>query len=299
MPSGKAANQGTIVHKVMEILARHKKAYQDNPRVLHPVFEDDLYVEWLVEQCFDYYTTNSDIKWTKGDYKKCLRWVMSALTFNDGQFDPRRQNIIEPEMRFRFPIEEEWARYETVDPETGDRVDKFLVLQGTIDLVTIIRPEIYEVIDYKTGRMLDWITNKEKDFWSLCSDPQLRIYHYALSKLYPEIQQFVMTIYYIAYDRPFTMAYGPEDVAATEEMLKKRFEEVKRNTCPALIKSYDRWKCTRLCRFGKENHCKDTDQTICQYIHNKLREEGMDQVMIDETQPGFTIGQYNAPGSTV
>lgn len=298
MPAGKKADMGTIVHKVLEVLARYKKAYQDNPRVPDPVFMHDEYVEWLVNYYFDYYTVGSKYKWIPADYRQCLKWVKDALSFNDGQFDPRRQNIIAPEMRFRFPIDADWATYNFVHPQTKERMTGQLQLQGTIDLVTQIRPEIYEVIDYKTGRMLDWATNEKKDFWSLCSDPQLRIYHYALSKLFPDIKQFVMTIYYIAYDSPFTMAYGPEDMTATEEMLRKRYEEIKHNTLPALIRNYDRWKCTRMCRFGKEKHPDCSEKTICQFIHELTREKGIDFVVENQTQLGFVIGEYNSPGST-
>jgi hypothetical protein len=57
--------------------------------------------------------------------------------------------------------------------------------KGTSDQSSIHGHPRIEVIDWKTGRRLDWATGEEKTYEKLCSDPQLLLYNYAISKLIP------------------------------------------------------------------------------------------------------------------
>ena len=151
---------------------------------------------------------------------------------------------------------------------------------------------------HNTGRRLDWATGEEKTYKKLCSDPQLRLYHYALSKLYPDMDQIIMTIYFINDGGPFTMAYSKEDLVETEQMLKKRFEEIRDNVRPSLITNpYHKWKCSKICHYGKTQHPKDPSKTICEYINCQTRKIGIDGVVKAETVPGHHVGFYQAPGS--
>ena len=105
--------------------------------------------------------------------------------------------------------------------------DLLISIKGTVDLITDAGNGVYESTDWKTGMRKDWATGEIKDFWKLCTDPQLRIYHYALTHLYPEAKQIVPSIYFINDGGPFTMAYDQSDIDATKEMLRKRFEKIK------------------------------------------------------------------------
>ena len=67
-----------------------------------------------------------------------------------------------------------------------------LAIKGTIDLVTKINDDTIEVVDWKTGRRMDWATGEVKDYKKLESDPQLLLYYYAISKLYPEFPNRIM-----------------------------------------------------------------------------------------------------------
>jgi hypothetical protein len=184
MKAGKAAEKGTIVHKVLEILANLRKAEQDGVIITEDEhigdidcghhFTDNRCVDWLINRCFECYTEMSENGWEEKDYNTCYKWVWDALTFGDGQFDPRHKDIVEPEMQFDIPIEEDWAYYNYRLP-SGERLKGQLAIKGTIDLVTSPREKVWEATDYKTGRMLDWATGEEKAFVPLCSDPQLRM----------------------------------------------------------------------------------------------------------------------------
>ena len=70
---------------------------------------------------------------------------------------------------------------------------------------------VIEVIDWKTGRRLNWATGEEKTYEKLLEDPQLLLYNYAISKLFPEYEQAIMTIYYIRDGGPFSMCFDKPD----------------------------------------------------------------------------------------
>ena len=159
--SGKKAELGTIVHKVMEVLAGLKKCQQDHPRRKYlEVIDDavgkvrikkeelvtDEFIESLNDLSFDSYTKDSKHKWTKGDRKTSMELVWKTLGYNKGQFDPRYRNIVDPEPHFDIAIEEDWAKYEYTMPD-GKVIEGQLAIKGTIDLVTKVDDDIIEVIE--------------------------------------------------------------------------------------------------------------------------------------------------------
>ena len=308
--SGKKADLGTTVHKVMESLAKLKKELQDNPKAKNIEINDDaignfsttkaaLYKEPIVKKIldisFDYYSNRSPHNaFSKKDKEDCLAMCWSALNFNSGQFDPRNRKIVAPEPHFDIPIEEEWAKY-TYEID-GKIIENQLAIKGTIDLVTETDDGIIEVIDWKTGRRLDWATGEEKTYAKLNSDPQLLLYNYAISRLFPQYEQSIMSIFFIKDGGPFSMCFDKSDQNRFLEMLKGRFEEIKQNNTPKPI-SNDRsnWKCTKLCHFCK-NNWPETNTSICVYIDDYLKKNGMEKTISDCKRQGFDIGFYEAPG---
>jgi len=307
--SGKKAELGTIVHKALETLARLKKHSQDNPKKLLLKIEDDAVgainikksdlskdstVNQILQYSFDFYTKDSKHSFTKGDRDNCTKLVWDTLHYNDGQFDPRKRNIVAAEPHFDIPIDEDWAKFQyEVD---GKVIDGQLAIKGTIDLVTESSEGIIEVIDWKTGRRLDWATGEEKTYEKLCSDPQLLLYNYAISKLFPEYKQSIMTIFFIKDGGPFSMCFDKDDETRFLKMLKAKFEDIKSNMTPQPIsQNRDNWKCTKLCHYCKTKW-PGTDENMCIYIENNLKSKGMDQTIKDCTREGFEIGFYSAPG---
>lgn len=308
--SGKRAEIGTMVHKVMEVLAGLKKYQQDNPKVKYLKVEDDaigsykVHVDKLLTQdCVDEltelsiksYKAQSKHDWSKSDFAEVKRLVKITLEYNDGQFDPRFRDVVDPEPHFDIPIEEHWAKFEYELPN-GEKVSGQLAIKGTIDLVTKVSDDVIEVVDWKTGRRLDWATGEEKDYEKLCKDPQLLLYNYAISKLYPQYKQAIMTIFFIKDGGPFSMCFDQKDQQKFLEMLKDRYEEIKANMKPQPLSS-DRsnWKCTRLCHFHK-NNWPGTNKTMCMYIEDHLNKHGMEKTVKDCTRKGFSIGYYESPG---
>jgi hypothetical protein len=314
-PSNQKADKGTIVHKVLEILAIIKQSQQNN--VL--TFEDDIVgtvnieaynIDSLTEQVYKYYTSRfSHHKWAAKDFTDCRLWVEKAITYNNGMFDPRNRNILCPEQHFDLVIDKDWSKYKYKVAE--GTLEGNLAIKGTIDLITQVGDNTIEIIDWKTGRRLNWATGQEKTQEKLEEDPQLRIYHYAIQKLYPHIDHIMVTIFFINDGGAFSVIFDKSDLPKTESMLRDKFEIIKKTQKPRLHKS---WMCSKLCHFGKstfENSnvlpileyrdnqlCqKNTHMTKCEQIKHDIELKGINNVVDEYTVPGYTVAKYKAPGS--
>ena len=232
-----------------------------------------------------------------------------ALDYNDGMFDPRNREIVSSEQHFDIEIKKDWAayNYKTKDGNiTGN-----LAIKGTIDLMTKVNDNTIEIIDWKTGRRLDWATGEEKTLSKLHRDAQLMIYFYATHHLYPDIEHIIISINFINDGGAYTICYDKTDLFKTEMMLKQKFETIKQSQLPALNKT---WKCNKLCHFGKttfeNSHIaalteyrdnqiipKNSVMTKCEQVKHDIDIKGIDVVVDEYTSPGYTVSAYKAPGS--
>jgi hypothetical protein len=297
------AEIGTIVHKVLEILAQQKKNIQDNKHfndfqdkcLVNYIPVDDLYsqdnIEAIFNSVYDYYSSKSQNNFTPKEEKICRKYVQKALTFKDGIFDPRKQNIISPETFFDLPIEKDWAKLPN---------GEYLRIRGTIDLTVEESPGILQIIDYKTGQKKSWKTGRDKEYIDFEVDFQLNLYYYALSKLYPNIKQFIVTIYFIQFGCPYTMVFDQSNIIKTEEMIKQTMQEINQCKQPKLLKT---WFCSRVCGFGKNPHPSGKmntktgkTYTICEYINKRIQQNGIQTTTEEERAEGFTPDYYQNPG---
>lgn len=315
-PSGFKAVKGTIMHKVLEVLAVIKKAQQDNLQVVNDdeilgeIDVNNYNLNTIIEKVYKYYSeANKQHVWAAKDYKECYNWVYKAIEFNNGMFDPRNCKILQPEQRFDLVIEKPWAKYEyDID---GKKFDGYLGLKGTIDLITEVDSKTVEVVDYKSGKRLDWATGQEKTQEKLEKDAQLRIYHYAVKKLYPHLDTVIFTIYFVNDGGPFSMVFHDSDLIETENMLRQKFEIIKNTRKPKLNRS---WMCSKLCHFGKttfqDSHIQSIEEyrdgqvcqpgssmTKCEQVKHDLELYGIDAIMKTYQHPNHSIGSYQAPGS--
>lgn len=315
--SGQKADKGTIVHKVLEILAFIKMYQQDEKEI----YEDDIAGNINVNNydlskiksiVYDYYVKNTPHhKWYPRDERDCSNWVDKAITFNGGMFDPRNRKILYPEQHFDFEIKKPWAKFDYETKDEGN-LSGYLSLKGTVDLITTVNDDTIEMIDWKTGRRLDWATGEEKTQEKLERDPQLKIYHYAIRHLYPNIKNVIFSIYFINDGGPFSICFEDSELADTENMIRNKFNEIRRTQNPELKKS---WKCNKLCHFGKttfeetsikptveyrENQVCNMGQvmTKCEQIKHDTKLYGIDAAVNMYKHPNHSFGKYKAPGST-
>ena len=309
--SGKKADKGTIVHKVLELCALAKKALQDG----HATFEDHEigeietsnydpeYLDQIIDTVYEYYTSRTTHHdWKPLDLKHCRKWVWKIFDDDDGFFDPKNRNVVEAEPHFDFEIEEDRAKYE-YELSDGSILKGHLALKGTIDLITDVGDGVYEIIDWKTGRRLDWATGKEKTHAKLEKDPQLRMYHLACKKLYPHVETFLVTIHFMNDGGPFTLHFQDSDIPETLEMIRAKFEKIKDTNMPELRKS---WKCSKLCSAGKTTYegthvdpmynMFGAALTKCEQTKTMIKENGIEWVTGNCMAPDHTIGKYKAPG---
>ena len=138
------------------------------------------------------------------------------------------------------------------------------------------------------------------------------IYHYAISKLFPQYEYIIVTIYFINDGGPFSILFSKEDLQKTELMLKNKFDIIRKTKKPRLNKT---WMCSKLCHFGKTTFedsstllpiieyrdgqvCKkDTFMTKCEQIKHDIEINGMDAVIDQYKNPNHCFGKYKAPGS--
>ena len=314
--SGIKASKGTVVHKVLEILAIIKKSKQDNADIAVDDIVGSINIESynldnIIQKVYDHYSTAEAFhKWSPKDLKDCNAWVYKAINFNNGMFDPRNSNILCPEQHFDFEINKPWAKYSYQTNE--GLLEGNLALKGTIDLITLISEDTIEIVDYKTGRRLDWATGQEKTLEKLQNDPQLRIYYYAIKHLYPHIKHVIFSIYFINDGGPFSICFDDSDIGKTEDMLRIKFDAIKKTQRPKLHRS---WMCSKLCHFGKttfedtsidpimENRdnqvcAKGSYMTKCEQVKHDLQLYGIDTVVNLYKNPNHTFGKYKAPGTT-
>jgi ATP-dependent helicase/DNAse subunit B len=297
--SNKAAEKGNVVHKVMECLALVKVAEQEGrdfieDETIGKLPLDLCYVENLLGTAYkEKRDKASHLEWKATDLSDCKKWVNLILNYQDGLFDPRKRHIIAPEKHFEITIDKPWAAYEYTLPD-GKKINGQLGLKGTVDLITELEPGTIEVVDWKTGQRKDWNTGKEKSYKHLTTDPQLRMYYYAMTKLYPDVENILMTIFYARFGGPFTIAFGPRDIEATELMIKRKFETIKKTVQPKLTISD---KCFFMCPYGpKGGFYKDTNLTTCQAMNKEVKLYGIDTTMKNHTHPGFNLHQYQDGG---
>lgn len=288
------ASRGNLVHKSLELLARSKVAHQNSELVFG---DEEVGRKWptagftpdlAYQAAVDHYVPTSPFKdkYTKTELERYRGWLQDTLEFHDGQYNPLNRDVIWPEKHFNISFPQDWANYKYGLPNEKT-LEGQLAIMGTMDLVCRVdgHPNLVEIVDWKTGMRLDWATGEVKTIKKLRNDRQLRLYHYAVSKLMPEIEQIVITIVYCQqHDNPKKgMRGGPytlppftkDDLPQTEAMIRERFEEIKNCSRPKLNKS---WRCKSFCHFGRNEH-PGSNQTLCDFYHGQVMSLGMDRVL--------------------
>lgn len=316
--SNKKADKGTIFHKTMEVLACVKLHRQNKPgarvfnddicgKVKIPPNIEDVDVYLILDKVYAYYTGHIvHHEWEEVDYKDCKKWIAKALEFRNGMFNPLKQNIIQPEQNFNIELTQDWSAYEY--PEYN--LKGFLKLMGTIDLVTQVDKDTYEICDYKTGKNINWGTDMVYTYENIHHNFQLRFYHLVCSILYPQIKTLLITIYFVNDGGPITLTLGHEDISDTLDMIRAKFEEIRDTDFPELNKT---WKCTKFCDCGtttfentnvsplvalkKHNFTKEGDiLKKCDQTGYALQHRGMSKVITNMTKTGHDMNYYKKPG---
>ena len=126
----------------------------------------------------------------------------------------------------------------------------------------------------------------------------------------PEVENIMVTINYINDGGPFSIYFDKSDLSRTEDMLRAKFEVIRKAKKPKLSKT---WMCNKLCHFGKSTFentdispiveyrdgqiCKaNSVMTKCEQIKHDTILYGIDTVVDLYKHKNYTIGKYKAPG---
>jgi len=278
--AGAAATKGTIFHKCAELRALAGMA----ERINESEIEDDNFGIVKVDWAKDYKKTLPKvIEYYKGvethiDFDKKIsekeidQWLTKSL-IDYPEHDPATLNIIETEKFFDFEIKEPWARYSvTID---GEKHTGHLAIRGTIDTIIDHGDDVYEVLDFKTGRRNDFATDEEKTVEYLKKDHQLLFYLYALNQLYPE-KQFIMSLFFINAGGIFSVMGTKEMLKEAEHNIRKHFNLMQNVRKPPkrFDPSQKSWKCKYCCSFSKPTSFTN-GASLCDFLHKKISEDGM------------------------
>ena len=275
------AVQGTIAHKVLEILALESIAKNKNEsKFVDEDFGDftvgKIDIEELTKKCFHHLKhENTTRDWNDDDIVTCFNSVKKAITVNNGAFDPRNLRVLHAEKFFDITIDEDWAKYEY---KIGDITLKGqLAIKGVIDLV-VDNNGIIEIIDWKTGSTrINWASGEEKNETTLDKDTQLLLYYYVAKKLFPDAVGYASTIVFINAGGAYTVDWQNKHDDAPLRVLKENFEQLKSVYVPSLLWQKDpsrKWFCNKVCPWG-QGKCKEIHQDIVQIgMTNTLKKHG-------------------------
>lgn len=272
-PAGKKANLGTIVHLVLEILAKAKKT---NHHLLHDKFTDYRWLLGVVIKRFSQEETRW--KYTEDDIKFCIKNIENVL---NSTHSPLSLDILKTEQRFQIPIMRPEFHVSYYDLIKKQEIESWFELRGTVDLIYKIDNETLGILDWKTGERKCWIKGTEKQYEDFENDFQLRMYDLAVSLLYPQYKHRLITIFFTRSGGPFTVSFSDKQREETYNLILKHYNEAKRNNLPTRIKEEKRdqlWKCEYVCHFGKT---KDQNgHSICDRLNYYLNTHGIDQTII-------------------
>ena len=136
----------------------------------------------------------------------------------------------------------------------------------------------------------------------MMNDPQLLLYFYAMSKMFPDFPNRIMSIFFYKDTEgepdptPYSFCFTKEDEDRFLGMLKKRVEEIRQNNNPSVLDpTRTDFRCKYLCHFCK-NKFEGETENMCIITEKHLKEHGMQETVKKLTRPGFNIGFYEAPG---
>lgn len=298
--TNKKALMGTITHKVMQTLGDKKVAMNNN---LDIVEDEETGRNLTLDECddlkllndiaFEYYgKAFPEVDLTEADRRTCLKWAEKAVAYRDGFLDPRNQDVFATELFFDIEIKKPWAKYTY---KVGkEKIDGYLSIKGTVDLILKHEDNYFEILDYKTGKRINWATGEEKTHEKLQKDTQLLLYYYALRNMYPDAEFFV-SIYYINDGGLFSMVFDDDDYKKAENILKKKFQYIKKQERPKLLSNDNRhWKCQKLCKFS-EPYKEGAKKSLCQHVRDEIRKKGVNRV-IEEMGDVSKISAYGDGG---
>lgn len=258
--SSAAALQGTLIHKVLEILSRAVVVKHDrNSKIFDPSYLWDI--------CFNHYYNSEPYIAELIEPAKLKKICQGFHELLRSPYTPIRDNTISAEAKFDIELREPDFKIKGTN--------SFLRLRGRIDRVDKIDDKSIEVVDYKSGSRVCWDSQDKhkKTPEDLYEDIQPKMYHLAAKHLYPWAENILVTFIYIVDGGPVTAIFCDDDIKETKNIIKKRFKAIESNEDPQKNVS---WRCKNFCYFGdKSGICRNVwdekEEVGHKFIENKYQ----------------------------
>jgi hypothetical protein len=261
--AGKKAELGSLCHRVYEVLAKCRKS---NHHLLNDKYCDSQYI---LDICWKRWqkTHGSIFDFTEDDYEFCQKTVAMIC---DTKWHPFNFDIKYTELQFELELD---------IPGFKGEDGKNCLLRGTIDLVVEEDKDTLRVIDYKTGKRLNWVGGGVKEYPDFMKDIQLQVYDIALSTLFPQYKTILLTLHFVRDGGPFTVTYTPEDRKKAIYRLRRIFNSIKSDDSYKRLKDdstrrSEIWKCKYVCYWGMNTDEHGT--TLCDKFHRILKTEDIE-----------------------
>lgn len=253
-PAGKAALMGTIVHHVLELVA---KASRNG----YKTFEDKYRnVETCLHICWEKYTKeNPQHEYDPKDLKFCREQVKLVL---DSDLNPLKRKVIRTEQQFEIVLKKDAFAYDYVNYLSGKIEVGNMKMRGTIDLITELDSDTIEIIDWKTGRRSNWNTGEPMEMEDFYKDIQLRFYDIARTEIFKKYKYCLLTVVFIRDGGPYTVTFDASDRVESFKELEKTYNKILYDKNINRLKDdssryKESWKCKYVCHFGAKysNNC--------------------------------------------
>jgi ATP-dependent exoDNAse (exonuclease V) beta subunit len=271
--AGKAALQGSIVHRVLEIMAKRQKRGKNN---IDPMLLLDRTWDKLTKKSphIEIRRVTTRIDKSTGEFKECADFKKCRIALetilNDPYYNPYNLKVLSGEQWFALEMPKEEFQC----------LDKFVV-RGYIDLVHEIDEDTIEIVDWKTGNRKNFYTQEPINEVTLMKEIQPRLYHLAAYFLYPQYKNILITFFYANEGGPVTIALSQDNLTMTIASLHKFFTTVKKDT---LIRRNRSWRCKNMCSFSKNDICTKVWSDICtmgsEYCENRYGNLTCDEQLV-------------------
>ncbi len=284
LPANEAANRGTALHKSQEFMGRKKIMLQNGTTsyfdedLNREVLLSEINLDWAVNTAFHYYTVTKPLQekpWKKDAFQDI--YTQAETIYNDPVYSSQYNHIVDVEKFFDIELKEDWAKYDfTVQ---GKRFEGCLKLRGTMDCIIKTNDRHFTYFDIKSGRVRHcWTKGREKTYDEFRNDVQLRLYHYILNILYPEVDYWTLTLYYSKVGEATAILFTKDDLPYTEKAIRRTFEEIVSTKLPRWIKNDQKLnhQCN-FCEFAK-NKKPGTDDSYCWHYNSALKRKSLDKI---------------------
>jgi hypothetical protein len=299
-----AAEIGTAVHSVAEVLGDIKKMHQEDDLgiVLSDIgtFKPSDYVDWLKPHELSVTTIDEINKRRKikkfYTYKQLLQYghVREGSEFIEHLIELACKRYLDPldatdldkarvrnytwmlleqfDVRRKDIVETEFAFDIALEEKWAENDGEQVKMIGYIDLVHR-EDGILEITDYKTGQRKDFLTGKVKEYKDIEKDIQLHMYHLALSHYFDE--DIMANLIFVRDGGVFTITFPDGSLELTKQVIKKHLIQVRNAEYLRLLDPTRRdWRCRYFCPASK--NCSFGNECDCKFLQSYIGKYGQD-----------------------